>query len=166
MEHRHYEPYGSLYAGTMNETPFGFTGAWCPTMIKFGQQSIRLIMLLIIGMVGDMTQITPIPACLSVEAQNCINSFHNFAYEIPISFQVPKMLIPPLLPWQHIETIPAHHISGYQTFIHHLDVTATREIHGKTECSDPKKLDTKVPVLILTTVLAVEPTNLPRIQPG
>jgi len=28
MEHRHFEPYGNLYAGTMNETPFGFTGEW------------------------------------------------------------------------------------------------------------------------------------------
>jgi RHS repeat-associated protein len=28
LEHRHYEPYGALYAGTMNETPFGFTGEW------------------------------------------------------------------------------------------------------------------------------------------
>jgi RHS repeat-associated protein len=28
MEHRHYEPYGNLYAGTMSETPFGFTGEW------------------------------------------------------------------------------------------------------------------------------------------
>jgi RHS repeat-associated protein len=27
-EHRHYEPYGSLYAGAMAETPFGFTGEW------------------------------------------------------------------------------------------------------------------------------------------
>ncbi len=29
-------------------------------------------------------------------------------------------------------------------------------------CSDPQKLDTKVPVLILTRVLAGEPTSLPR----
>ena len=28
LEHRHFEPYGNLYAGTMNETPFGFTGEW------------------------------------------------------------------------------------------------------------------------------------------
>jgi RHS repeat-associated protein len=28
LEHRHYEPYGNLYAGTMNETPYGFTGEW------------------------------------------------------------------------------------------------------------------------------------------
>jgi RHS repeat-associated protein len=28
LEHRHYEPYGALYAGTMAETPFGFTGEW------------------------------------------------------------------------------------------------------------------------------------------
>jgi hypothetical protein len=33
-------------------------------------------------------------------------------------------------------------------------------------CSDPKKLDTKVPVLILARVLAVEPANLPRIGQG
>jgi RHS repeat-associated protein len=28
LEHRHYEPYGNLFAGTMAETPFGFTGEW------------------------------------------------------------------------------------------------------------------------------------------
>jgi RHS repeat-associated protein len=28
LEHRHYEPYGNLYAGAMAETPFGFTGEW------------------------------------------------------------------------------------------------------------------------------------------
>jgi RHS repeat-associated protein len=28
LEHRHYEPYGSLFAGAMAETPFGFTGEW------------------------------------------------------------------------------------------------------------------------------------------
>jgi RHS repeat-associated protein len=28
VEHRHFEPYGSLYAGAMAETPFGFTGEW------------------------------------------------------------------------------------------------------------------------------------------
>jgi RHS repeat-associated protein len=28
LEHRHYEPYGNLFGGTMNETPFGFTGEW------------------------------------------------------------------------------------------------------------------------------------------
>jgi RHS repeat-associated protein len=27
-EHRHYDPYGNLYAGAMAETPFGFTGEW------------------------------------------------------------------------------------------------------------------------------------------
>lgn len=35
-----------------------------------------------------------------------------------------------------------------------------------TNCSDPQKLDTKVPALILTRVLAGAPTSLPRIQPG
>ena len=33
-------------------------------------------------------------------------------------------------------------------------------------CSDPQKLDTKVPTLILTGVLAGAPTNFPRIRPG
>jgi len=33
-------------------------------------------------------------------------------------------------------------------------------------CSDPKRLDTKVPMLILTSVLAAGPTNLPQIRQG
>ena len=28
LEHRHFDPYGSLFAGAMAETPFGFTGEW------------------------------------------------------------------------------------------------------------------------------------------
>ena len=32
------------------------------------------------------------------------------------------------------------------------------------QCSDPKKLDTKVPVLILASVLVVASTSLPQIQ--
>jgi hypothetical protein len=36
-------------------------------------------------------------------------------------------------------------------------------IRGKN-CSDPKKLDTKVPVLILALVLAAASTSLPQIQ--
>jgi RHS repeat-associated protein len=28
LEHRHFEPYGELYGGTMNEGPSGFTGEW------------------------------------------------------------------------------------------------------------------------------------------
>jgi len=34
------------------------------------------------------------------------------------------------------------------------------------DCSDPKRLDTKVPMLILTSVLAAGPTNLPQIRQG
>lgn len=90
-------------------------------------------MILIIGIVGDMTLITPIPACLSVESQNCINSFHNFAYEIPIPFRTPETLVPPTLPWQHVETIPPHHIPGYFPTIHQLNVITVREIRGKAE---------------------------------
>jgi len=33
-------------------------------------------------------------------------------------------------------------------------------------CSAPQKLDTKVPVLILTVVVVGEPTNVAHIQPG
>jgi RHS repeat-associated protein len=28
MEHRHYDPYGNLFAGAMAETPYSFTGEW------------------------------------------------------------------------------------------------------------------------------------------
>jgi RHS repeat-associated protein len=28
LEHRHFEPYGELYGGTMNDGPYGFTGQW------------------------------------------------------------------------------------------------------------------------------------------
>ena len=35
-----------------------------------------------------------------------------------------------------------------------------------SKCSDPKKLDTKVPLLILASVLAVEPANSAQIRQG
>jgi len=38
--------------------------------------------------------------------------------------------------------------------------------YGSIECSAPQKLDTKVPVLILTVVVVGEPTNVAHIQPG
>jgi len=92
-----------------------------------------LLKKLIIILCRGFTFMICISPVSSAQTSECIDTFQTFAYQIPKPFAPPDKRINPLDPWHSISTIPPHHISGYSSEIHQLDVVAVRQIGQATE---------------------------------